>query len=171
MDGASGAAFATAATTYAQNVAGSLSEGSSETHAVDQPAPWPAIHWATSVVLPKPGGADTSVSRDMTPRPRRSIRRARSTALGRGSGACSLVPRRSVTMPASWALRAAMGEGRPARRQAAAAVTALAVAISGLAASAMAAATIGASRLKPLKVIHRPTDSSQTKIGTSAIPE
>ena len=62
--------------------------------------PWAAIHWATSVVLPKPGGAETSVSLDMAPRPRRSSRRARSTALGRGSGVCSLVPRSSVTIPA-----------------------------------------------------------------------
>ena len=50
------------------------------------------------------------MSLDAAPRPRRSSRRTRSTALGRGSGVWSLVARSSGTVWASWATRP--GDGR-----------------------------------------------------------
>ena len=71
---------ASAAITYVQNDAGSLSPWSSESHAADRrPAGAAASHSASSVVLPKPAGAETSVSLDSAPRPRRSLRRGRGT--------------------------------------------------------------------------------------------
>ncbi len=107
-----GAAPAMAAATYLQKTVGSSSAGSSETHAVRAASPRAAIHWATSVVLPKPGGADTSISFDVATRPRRSSRRARSTALGRGIGVWILVARSSGTVPPSWDTRPVTHEPR-----------------------------------------------------------
>ena len=68
-----GATVRSAAITYVQKDAGSLSPWSSDSHAADlsfacaaRPA---ASHSASCVVLPKPAGADTSVNFDVLPRP------------------------------------------------------------------------------------------------------
>ena len=55
----------------------SLSPSSSDNHAAGRPLP--AIHPAASVVLPKPAGAEMSVSLDSRPSFKRSIKRGRST--------------------------------------------------------------------------------------------
>ena len=72
-----------AAITYAQNDAGSLSRPSSDSHAVSRspagPAGPAASHPASSVVLPKPAGAETSVSFDAVPWSSRSLSRGRGT--------------------------------------------------------------------------------------------
>ena len=87
-----------AATRYVQNNAGSLSRWSSESHATDRPSAGAAAsHSASSVVLPNPAGADTSVSADSAPRLRRSLSLGRATRtasppgdveLGLEQGAC-----------------------------------------------------------------------------------
>src|SRR5204863_1445399 len=51
----------------------------------------PATHSPTSVVLPKPAGAQTRVSRRRRPASSRASRRGRGTAPGRGGGRYSLV--------------------------------------------------------------------------------
>ena len=53
----------------------------------------PATHSLTSVVLPKPAGAEIRVSFRCRPSFSRSIRRGRRTTLGRGGGIYSLVAR------------------------------------------------------------------------------
>src|SRR5690348_12598247 len=81
-----------AATRYVQNNAGSLSRGSSDSHATDRPpAAATASHSASSVVLPNPAGADTRVSADSAPRLRRSLSLGRTTRLRRHLGTWSLV--------------------------------------------------------------------------------
>ena len=75
-----GAAVVSAATRYVQNNAGSLSRRSSESHATDRPSAGAAAsHSASSVVLPNPAGADTSVSAESAPRLRRSLSLGRAT--------------------------------------------------------------------------------------------
>jgi len=51
----------------------------------------PASHWARSVVLPNPAGAETRVSLAFAPRSSRARRRDRSTTRCRAIGTCSLV--------------------------------------------------------------------------------
>src|ERR1700737_174052 len=90
-----GAAVVSAATRYVQNNAGSLSRWSSESHATDRPSAGAAAsHCASSVVLPNPAGADTSVSADSAPRLRRSLSLGRATRPRRDLGTWSLVSRR-----------------------------------------------------------------------------
>ena len=80
----------TAATRYVRKRAGSLSPASSDSQATGRSQP--ATHSLTSVVLPKPAGAEMRVS--VRPKPwlwrrpsfSRSIRRGRRTTLGRGGG-------------------------------------------------------------------------------------
>ena len=58
-----GATVCNAATTYDQNTVGSLSCSSSDSHAVERRPPSESPnHSLSSVVLPNPAGADTSVS-------------------------------------------------------------------------------------------------------------
>ena len=53
-----------AETTHAQNIEGSLSDGSSEIHATPVPSSEVSSnHSASNVVLPNPAGADTSTNR------------------------------------------------------------------------------------------------------------
>ena len=66
------------------NRAGSLSPLSSDSHATG--IPQLAIHSLTSVVLPKPAGAEMRVSLPTNPSIHRSIRRGRRTILGRDGG-------------------------------------------------------------------------------------
>src|SRR6266487_1785849 len=81
-----------ALTRYVQNNAGSLSRWSSESHATDRPSAGAAAsHCASSVVLPNPAGADTSVSADSAPRLRRSLSLGRATRPRRHLGTWSLV--------------------------------------------------------------------------------
>ena len=63
-----GATVCIAAITYVQKVVGSLSVWSSESHAVERSrCAAEASQAARSVVLPKPAGAETSVSRASMP--------------------------------------------------------------------------------------------------------
>ena len=88
-----------AATRYVQNNAGSLSRWSSESHATDRPSAGAAAsHSASSVVLPNPAGADTSVSADSAPRLRRSLSLGRATEPRRHLGTWSLVSSRGPAM-------------------------------------------------------------------------
>ena len=75
-----GTTVRSAAITCVQNATGSLSPGSSESHAVTDPSAGAApSHSARSVDLPNPAGADTSVSFDRVPRCTRSVRCGRDT--------------------------------------------------------------------------------------------
>ena len=69
-----------AAIRYVQKVAGSLSLWSSESHAASRSSAGAAAsHSASSVVLPNPAGAETSVNFASAPRFRRSLSRGRGT--------------------------------------------------------------------------------------------
>ena len=65
-----------------------------------------AIHSLTSVVLPKPAGAEMSASLRCRPSLSRSIKRGRGTALGRGGGMYSLVAKTGTDMVALYNARA-----------------------------------------------------------------
>jgi len=87
-----GTAVWIAVTTYVQKDDGSLSEGSSESHATERSSPSVSpSHSARSVVLPNPAGADTSVSLDSSPRRKRSVSLGRVTRPRRSFGTYSLV--------------------------------------------------------------------------------
>ena len=87
-----GATVCNAAITYVQNAVGSLSLWSSESQAVKRSrCAADASQAARSVVLPKPAGAETSVSRASMPRLRRSLSRGRGTVAPRRRGTYSLV--------------------------------------------------------------------------------
>ena len=73
-----------AATRYVRKRVGSLSPSSSDSQAAGRPHP--ATHSLTSVVLPKPAGAEIRVSLPCRPSFSRSTRRGRRTTLGRGGG-------------------------------------------------------------------------------------
>jgi len=95
-------AVLSAVTTYIQNNAGSLSRWSSETHAAARPLDArPASQSASSVVLPNPAGADTSISSDSAPRLRRSLSLARATRSRRRLGTRSLVSSSGPAMTTS----------------------------------------------------------------------
>ena len=82
-----GAAVLSAAMKYVQNNAGSLSLASSDSHAVVCPSAGADVNQSvSSVVLPKPAGADTSVSADSPARPRRSFSLERATNPRRRAG-------------------------------------------------------------------------------------
>jgi hypothetical protein len=70
---------------YVQNVAGRLSFGSNESHATCLVAV-AASHSVSSVVLPKPAGAEMSVSFEFAPRRSRSLSLGRATISGRNRG-------------------------------------------------------------------------------------
>src|SRR5581483_10692385 len=71
---------------------GSLSRWSSDSHATaGPPAETAASHSASSVVLPNPAGADTSVNAASTADPSRAPSLGRATRSRRGVGTCSLV--------------------------------------------------------------------------------
>src|SRR5512139_507436 len=76
----------------------SLSPSSSDNHATGLPQL--AIHSLTSVVLPKPAEAETSVSLQPIAKPsfNRSIRRGRRTVLARGAGIYSFVAKIDVAI-------------------------------------------------------------------------
>ena len=110
-----------AVTTYVQNDAGSLSAGSSESHATERsPSGVSPSQSARSVVLPNPAGADTSVSLASAPRRRcasepgaghQTASQLRDVQLGcdqrtrheipipRGTTVSEVVPRLTVTRP------------------------------------------------------------------------
>ena len=76
----SGTTVCSAAITYGQKDAARLSLGSSESHAARRSCKGVAAsHSATSVVLPKPAGAETRVSFDSPLRLRRSLSLGRVT--------------------------------------------------------------------------------------------
>jgi len=75
-----GATVCSAVIRYVQNDPDWLSAWSRESHAADRsPAGAAASHSASSVVLPKPAGAETSVSFDSAPRLKRSLSLGRPT--------------------------------------------------------------------------------------------
>ena len=78
-----GTTWRTDATTQFHSSTGSFSDGSSDTNANARGSA--ASHWASSVDLPNPGGAVTTVSRpsDFTSR---CVRRDRSTSPDRSAG-------------------------------------------------------------------------------------
>ena len=67
--------------------------------------PGQAIQLATSVVLPKPAGAEIRVSLRWTPAFSRAIKAARSTAFGRGGGINSFVASTGVGIPLLYSTR------------------------------------------------------------------
>ena len=87
-----GTADSSAARTYDQNNAGSLSRSSSESHATAAPssATVPS-HSVMSVVLPKPAGAETRINFASAAPARRACNRGRATRLRRGDGMWSFV--------------------------------------------------------------------------------
>src|SRR6266516_2452706 len=89
-----GAIVCKAATRYARNRAGSFSPSSSDSQAVGRSIK--ATHSLTSVVFPKPAGAEMRVSLRCRPSFSRSIRRGRLTTFGRGRGIYSFVARMGV---------------------------------------------------------------------------
>ena len=83
-------------------------EVSSEAHPT-LARPWSVMswqNWDSSVVLPKPAGAEMSVRRWLRRNPsfKRSIKRWRATRFGRGDGAYSFVSRCGAIMPLSTGL-------------------------------------------------------------------
>jgi hypothetical protein len=90
-----GLAFSSAWSTYDQNLVGSRSRSSSDTQAIACcPAPAPpraATTAVSSVVLPKPAGAEMRVSEACEARWIKSIRRGRATSSRRGMGTSSFV--------------------------------------------------------------------------------
>lgn len=99
-------ARAMAAWTYLQKVTGSASPASSDTHAsagADR-ASVALSHWFTSVVLPNPAGAETSVNAGRGDRSGHTWRRGRVTASGRMAGLRSLTVRtgRTASSRSSW---------------------------------------------------------------------
>src|SRR5579863_1050503 len=95
-----GAAVRSAAITYVQKDAGSLSPRSSDNHAASRspagvagPA---ASHSLSSVVLPNPAGAETRTSLDAAPRSSRSLSRGRGTRPRRDPGTYNFVLSRAA---------------------------------------------------------------------------
>ena len=86
-----GRARSSAATTWRQNRAGSLSPASSDSHA----ARCPRDHSASKTVLPYPAGAQAKMSPRVRPSSSRSARRGRGTRSGRDAGLYSLVASRT----------------------------------------------------------------------------
>src|SRR5919202_456111 len=84
-----GAMVCNAATRYARKRVGSFSPSSNDNQAVGRSHP--ATHSPTSVVFPKPAGAEMRVSLRCSPSFSRSIRRGRRTAFGRRGGIYSFV--------------------------------------------------------------------------------
>lgn len=84
-----GAILCKAMMTYIRKRAGSLSSSSSESHATGSALL--LIHSATSVVLPNPAGAESSVKLPYRPAFRRSIKPGRGTEPGRDAGINSFV--------------------------------------------------------------------------------
>ena len=95
----SGRAACRAATTYVQKDGACSSPASRDTQATARcSAVEPASHAVTAVVLPKPAGAETSVSFASARARSREVRRVRSTALLRSLGTNSLVATRGLVM-------------------------------------------------------------------------
>src|SRR5262249_39287673 len=87
---------------YDQKRVGSLSPSSRETHATQRGLC--GIQALSSVVLPKPAGAEMSVSRRVTPAFKRSSKRGRGTNCEQAGGRDNLVVRRGGRSKASFAL-------------------------------------------------------------------
>ena len=87
---------------------GSLSPSSSDSQATGRSHA--ATHALTSVVLPKPAGAEMSVSLRCSPAFSRSIRRERRTTFGRGGGIYSFVARIGVDIDQVYGLRQAKAD-------------------------------------------------------------
>ena len=68
-------------------------------------------HWATSVVFPKPGGADTRVTRCSRASSRRSRSRGRSTKTGFATGRSSFVRIRTASEPRGFGGRGSLAPG------------------------------------------------------------
>src|SRR5215207_7688606 len=100
-----GATVCNAAITYAQKDAGWLSVSSGDSHATERRGVENAVtHSVNSVVLPKPAGAEISVSRVWFPRLSCSLSRARATRPGRSLGMYNLVWMRGLATERVWHL-------------------------------------------------------------------
>src|SRR5947209_9097394 len=91
----SGAIVCKAATRYVRKRVGSFSPSSSDSQAVGRSIP--STHSLTSVVFPKPAGAEMRVRLRCRPSCSRSSRRGRLTTFGRSRGRYSFVARMGVT--------------------------------------------------------------------------
>ena len=109
-----GAIVCTAATRWIRKRAGSLSRSSSDSQATFHLQT--AAHALTSVVLPKPAGAETRVRLRCRPSSIRSTKWRRMTALGGGAGTYSFVARTGVDIDPYFNGRRGSG-GRRARER------------------------------------------------------